>query len=291
MKNNTLSEVKEIDISLIDAFPNHPFKVVDDAKMVELTESISNNGLLVPIIVRPKEDGRYEMISGHRRLRATELAEQNKIKAVICDYDDNTAAIVMVESNIHQRENMLPSEKAFAYKILYDAMKKAPGRPSKENLTPLVSDLRSNEELAYQVGVSREQIRRYIRLTNLVPELLEYIDTGKIGLRPAVEMSYLDEDCQRDIVEYIDENECFPSHAQTIRMRRLFENGKLDTEKIVEIMSEIKPNQKEKLVFHAERVRKYIPKTIPIEKTEEYVCKALEHYSKYLQRQRGRDAR
>lgn len=291
MKNNTLSEVKEIDISLIDAFPNHPFKVVDDAKMVELTESISNNGLLVPIIVRPKEDGRYEMISGHRRLRATELAEQNKIKAVICDYDDNTAAIVMVESNIHQRENMLPSEKAFAYKILYDAMKKAPGRPSKENLTPLVSDLRSNEELAYQVGVSREQIRRYIRLTNLVPELLEYIDTGKIGLRPAVEMSYLDEDSQRDIVEYIDENECFPSHAQTIRMRRLFENGKLDTKKIVEIMSEIKPNQKEKLVFHAERVRKYIPKTIPIEKTEEYVCKALEHYSKYLQRQRGRDAR
>jgi len=291
MKNNTLSEVKEIDISLIDAFPNHPFKVVDDAKMVELTESISNNGLLVPIIVRPKEDGRYEMISGHRRLRATELAEQNKIKAVICDYDDNTAAIVMVESNIHQRENMLPSEKAFAYKILYDAMKKAPGRPSKENLTPLVSDLRSNEELAYQVGVSREQIRRYIRLTNLVPELLEYIDTGKIGLRPAVEMSYLDEDSQRDIVEYIDENECFPSHAQTIRMRRLFENGKLDTKKIVEIMSEIKPNQKEKLVFHAEKVRKYIPKTVPLEKTEEYVCKALEHYAKYLQRQKQRDAR
>ena len=291
MKDNTLSEVKEIDISLIDAFPNHPFKVVDDAKMVELTESISNNGLLVPIIVRPKEDGRYEMISRHRRLRATELAEQNKIKAVICDYDDNTAAIVMVESNIHQRENMLPSEKAFAYKILYDAMKKAPGRPSKENLTPLVSDLRSNEELAYQVGVSREQIRRYIRLTNLVPELLEYIDTGKIGLRPAVEMSYLDEDSQRDIVEYIDENECFPSHAQTIRMRRLFENGKLDTKKIVEIMSEIKPNQKEKLVFHAEKVRKYIPKTVPLEKTEEYVCKALEHYAKYLQRQKQRDAR
>jgi len=231
------------------------------------------------------------MISGHRRLRATELAEQNKIKAVICDYDDNTAAIVMVESNIHQRENMLPSEKAFAYKILYDAMKKAPGRPSKENLTPLVSDLRSNEELAYQVGVSREQIRRYIRLTNLVPELLEYIDTGKIGLRPAVEMSYLDEDSQRDIVEYIDENECFPSHAQTIRMRRLFENGKLDTKKIVEIMSEIKPNQKEKLVFHAEKVRKYIPKTVPLEKTEEYVCKALEHYAKYLQRQKQRDAR
>ena len=291
MKQKNLSEIKEIDISLIDSFPNHPFKVVDDEKMIELTESIADNGLLLPVLVRPKEDGRYEMISGHRRLRASELAEKNTIKAMVCDYDDNTAAIVMVESNIHQRENMLPSEKAYAYKILYDAMKKSVGRPSNNKLTPVVSVLRSNEELAYQVGESREQIRRYIRLTNLVPELLEYMDKGKIALRPGVEMSYLDEDCQRDIVDFIDENECFPSHAQTIRMRRLFENGKLDTKKIAEILSEIKPNQKEKLVFRAERVRKYIPKTIPIEKTEEYVCKALEHYSKYLQRQRGRDAR
>lgn len=226
------TKVKEINTSLIDAYPNHPFKMVDDEKMVELTNSIEKNGVLSPILVRPKKGGRYEMLSGHRRLRASELAEKKTIKAMVYDYDDLTAAIVMVESNINQRENMLPSEKAFAYKILYDAMKKAPGRPSKENLTPLVSDLRSNEELAYQVGVSREQIRRYIRLTNLVPELLEYIDAGKIGLRPAVEMSYLDEDCQRDIVDFIDENECFPSHAQAIRMRRLFENGKLDTKKL-----------------------------------------------------------
>lgn len=290
MNKNNSSEVKEIDVSLIDAYPNHPFKVIDDAKMIELTESISTNGLLVPIIVRPKDDGRYEMISGHRRLRATELAEKNKIKAVVCDYDDDTAAIVMVESNIHQRENMLPSEKAYAYKLLYDAMKHQ-GKSKKPTSSPVETKLRTDEELAYQLGESRIQIQRFMRLTNLVPELLEYMDKGKIALRPGVEMSYLDEDCQRDIVEYIDENECFPSHAQTIRMRRLFENGKLDTEKIVEIMSEIKPNQKEKLVFHAERVRKYIPKTIPIEKTEEYVCKALEHYSKYLQRQRGRDAR
>lgn len=291
MNQNIAGEIQELDISLIDAFPNHPFKVVDDEKMIELTESIENNGVLLPILVRPKEGGRYEMICGHRRLRASELAEKKTIKAMVCDYDDLTAAIVMVESNINQRENMLPSEKAFAYKILYDAMKKSVGRPSNNKLTPVESVLRSNEELAYQVGESREQIRRYIRLTNLVPELLEYMDKGKMALRPAVELSYLDEDCQRDIVDFIDENECFPSHAQTIRMRRLYENGKLDTKKIAEIMSEIKPNQKEKLVFRAERVRKFIPKTIPIEKTEEYVCKALEHYAKYLQRKKIRDER
>ncbi len=290
MKQKNLSEIKEIDISLIDSYPNHPFKVVDDEKMIELTESIADNGLLLPVLVRPKEDGRYEMISGHRRMRASELAGNKTIKAMVCDYDDDKAAIVMVESNIHQRENMLPSEKAYAYKILYDAMKHQ-GKSKKPTSSPVETKLRTDEELAYQLGESRIQIQRFMRLTNLVPELLEYMDKGKIALRPGVEMSYLDEDCQRDIVDFIDENECFPSHAQTIRMRRLFENGKLDTKKITEILSEIKPNQKEKLVFRAERVRKFIPKTIPIEKTEEYVCKALEHYNKYLQRQRGRDAR
>ncbi|MBQ6380242.1 MAG: ParB/RepB/Spo0J family partition protein [Clostridia bacterium] len=290
MNQNITGEIQELDISLIDEYPNHPFKVVDDEKMIELTDSIEKNGVLLPILVRPKEGGRYEMISGHRRLRASELAEKKTIKAMVCDYDDLTAAIVMVESNINQRDNMLPSEKAFAYKILYDAMKHQ-GRQIEITSTPVVSKLRSNEELAYQVGESREQIRRYIRLTDLVPELLEYMDKGKMALRPAVELSYLDEESQRDIVDFIDENESTPSHAQAIRMRKLFENGKLDTKKIVKIMSEIKPNQKEKLVLHAERVRKYIPKTIPLEKTEEYVCKALEHYTKYLQKQKSRDAR
>ena len=290
MNQNTTGEIQELDISLIDAFPNHPFKVVDDEKMIELTESIENNGVLLPILVRPKEGGRYEMISGHRRLRASELAEKKTIKAMVCDYDDLTAAIVMVESNINQRENMLPSEKAFAYKILYDAMKHQ-GKQIEITSTPLVSKLRSNEELAYQVGESREQIRRYIRLTKLVPELLEYMDKGKMALRPAVELSYLDEDCQRDIVEFIDENECFPSHAQTIRMRRIYENDKLDTKTINRILSEEKPNQKEKLVFQSDRIRKLIPKTVPIEKTEEYMCKALEYYTKYLQRQKNRISR
>lgn len=286
MNQNIAGEIQELDISLIDAFPNHPFKVVDDEKMIELTESIENNGVLLPILVRPKKGGRYEMISGHRRLRASVLAEKKTIKAMVCNYDDLTAAIVMVESNINQRENMLPSEKAFAYKILYDAMKHQ-GKQIEITSTPVVSKLRSNEELAYQVGESREQIRRYIRLTKLVPELLEYMDKGKIALRPGVELSYLDEECQRDIVDFIDENESFPSHAQAIRMRRLFENCKLDTQSINKILSEEKPNQRDKLIFRGDKVRSLIPKSVPIEKTEDYVCKALEHYSRYLQKNRG----
>ena len=290
MKQNNLSEIKEIDVSLIDAFPNHPFKVVDDEKMIELSESIADNGLLLPVLVRPKENGRYEMISGHRRLRASELAEKKTIKAMVCDYDDDMAAIVMVESNIHQRENMLPSEKAFAYKILYDAMKHQ-GKSKKPTSSPVETKLRTDEELAYQLGESRIQIQRFMRLTNLVPELLEYMDEGKIALRPGVELSYLDEECQRDIVEFIDENESFPSHAQAIRLRKLYENCKLDTKSINKILSEEKPNQREKLIFRGDKVRSLIPKSIPIEKTEEYVCKALEHYAKYLKKQKSRDAR
>ncbi len=290
MNQNIAGEIQDLDISLIDAFPNHPFKVVDDERMIELTESIENNGVLLPILVRPKEGGRYEMISGHRRLRASELAEKKTIKAMVCDYDDLTAAIVMVESNINQRENMLPSEKAFAYKILYDAMKHQ-GKQIEITSTPVVSKLRSNEELAYQVGESREQIRRYIRLTNLVPELLEYMDKGKMALRPAVELSYLDEDFQRDIVDFIDENESTPSHAQAIRMRKLFENGKLDTKTINRILSEEKPNQREKLVFRSDRIRKLIPKNVPIEQTEEYICKALKNYALHLNKKKCRNGR
>ena len=288
---NKIINVKDIDMSLIDSFPNHPFKVIEDDKMLQLTESIMNNGLLYPVLVREKADGRYEMIAGHRRKRATELAGQDKIHAMVCNYDDDTAAIVMVESNIHQRENMLPSEKAFAYKILYDAMKRKGGRPSKENMTPVVSHLRSSEELAEKVGESREQIRRYICLTNLVPELLEFVDEGKIGMRPAVEMSYLDEDAQRDVVDFVDENECFPSHAQTIQLRKLFNDGKLDTNVISEILSEKKGNQHEKLVFRGDRVKKLLPKNLPANKTEEYICKALEYYNRFLQRQKTRDER
>ena len=281
--------IQNLSTSLIDAYPNHPFKIVDDEEMIELSESIADSGLLLPVLVRAKEDGRYEMISGHRRLRASELAGKSTIKAVVCDYDDDMAAIVMVESNIHQRENILPSEKAFAYKMLYDAMKHQ-GKRTDLTSVPLGQKF-AREELAEKIGESQTQIQRYISLTKLVPELLEYMDEGKIALRPGVELSYLDEDCQRDIVDFIDVNESFPSHAQAIRMRRLFENCKLDTQSINKILSEKKPNQRDKLIFRGDKVRSLIPKSVPIEKTEEYVCKALEHYAKYLQKQRNRGAR
>lgn len=203
------------------------------------------------------------------------------------------ATILMVESNF-QRSQILPSEKAFAYKMRLEAMARQAGRPKKENLTPVVSDferVRTNEVLGAEVGESREQIRRYVRLTNLVPELLQFVDEGRIKMRPAVEMSYLDEDAQRDIVDEIDLNDATPSHDQTIRMRKFFEEGKLTTEAIQAIMSEEKPNQREKIVLRGDRVRQLIPKNVPLNQTEDYVCKALEHYNKFLRSRAERDAR
>lgn len=282
-------EIKDIDLTLIDDFPNHPFKVKDDEEMLELADSVANNGVLLPALVRPKENGRYEMISGHRRKRASEMANIPTIKCMVCNYDDDTAAIVMVDTNLQQRKNIPPSEKAFAYKIKLDAIKRQ-GQRNDLTSRPVGTKL-SVTEISDESGDSERQIHRFIRLTNLVPELLEFVDEGKIGMRPAVEMSYLDEDTQRDIVDFIDENECFPSHAQTIQLRRLFADGKLDTKVISEILSEEKGNQHEKLVFRGDRVRKLLPKTLPAERTEEYVCKALEYYNRFLQRQRSRDER
>lgn len=289
--NGYLPDIQDIPLELLDDFPNHPFKVRDDEDMLKLTESITERGVLVPAIVRPKVDGRYELISGHRRKRASEYADKKTLRCIVSDLDDDAATIIMVDSNI-QRSNILPSEKAFAYKMRLEAMNKQAGRPKKDNLTPLVSNLkRTNEELAEQVGESREQIRRYIRLTNLVPELLEMVDEGRIKMRPAVEISYLDEDAQRDLVDAIDLEECTPSHAQTIKMRKFFEDGKLSTDVITSIMQEEKPNQREKLIIPNKAVEKYIPKSVPLEKRQDYVFEALEHYGKYLQRQKMRDAR
>lgn len=275
--------VKDIPIELIDDFPDHPFKVVRDDKMDELKESIISHGVLYPVLVREKSDGRYEMIAGHRRKMASELIGNDAIRSMICDYDDATAAIVMVESNIHQRENLLPSEKAFAYKIWYEAMKhqgKTTSRPVGE---------KSIDELAAKSDDSSRQIQRYIRLTYLVPELLEYVDKGNIKMRPAVEMSYLDEDAQRDIVEFIDENEVFPSHAQTIRMRKLFNDGELDTLAIYEIMDEDKPNQQEHISVPVDRIRNKLPKTPS--KRIDFIVNAIDHYSKYLERKNNKEAR
>ncbi len=289
-----LAKIRDIPIDLIDDFPDHPYKVRDDEDMMQLVESIKERGVITPATVRQKEDGRYELISGHRRKRASELAGLEMLRCEVVELDRDEATILMVESNL-QRSVILPSEKAFAYKMRLDAMKRQ-GKRTDLTSTPLVEKLAGKDALSVtaignEVGESREQIRRFIRLTNLVPELLEIVDDGRMKLRPAVELSYLNEDCQRDLVEEIDLNDCTPSHAQTIRMRKMFEEGKLTPEAIQAIMSEQKPNQQERIVLSGDRVRKFIPKSVPLNKTEEYVCKALEHYASFLRKRAERDSR
>lgn len=287
-----LARIRDIPIELIDSFPDHPFKVRDDEDMTQLVESIKERGVITPATVRPKDDGRYELVSGHRRKRACELAGMDTLRCEVVELTRDEATILMVESNF-QRSQILPSEKAFAYKMRLDAMNRQ-GKRTDLTSSPLATKLgqgRSDVELAEQVGESKDQIRRYVRLTNLVPELLQFVDEGRIKMRPAVELSYLDEDCQRDVVDEIDMTDSTPSHDQTIRMRKFFDEGKLTTEVIQAIMEEEKPNQKEKIVLRGERVRRLIPKSVPLNQTEEYVCKALEHYASFLRRRAERDSR
>ncbi len=288
-----LSKIRDIPLELIDDFPDHPFKVRDDEDMMQLVESVKERGVITPATVRQKEDGRYELVSGHRRKRACELAGFETLRSEIVDLNRDEATILMVESNF-QRSEILPSEKAFAYKMRLEAMKRQAGRPSKENGVPVGHNSivgKSREILASESQDSNTQIQRYVRLTNLVPELLEFVDEGRIKMRPAVELSYLDEDCQRDVVDEIDLNDATPSHDQTIRMRKLFNEGNLTTEVIHAVMSEEKPNQKEKIVLRGDRVRQLIPKNIPVSQTEDFVCKALEHYNKFLRNRAERDSR
>ena len=285
-----LSKIRDIPLELIDDFPDHPFKVRDDEDMMQLVESVKERGVITPATVRQKEDGRYELVSGHRRKRACELAGFETLRSEIVDLNRDEATILMVESNF-QRSEILPSEKAFAYKMRLEAMKRQAGRPRKENVSPVGTNLRTDEQIAQETGDSRNQIHRYVRLTNPAPELLEFVDEGRIKMRPAVELSYLDEDCQRDVVDEIDLNDATPSHDQTIRMRKLFNEGNLTTEAIHAVMSEEKPNQKEKIVLRGDRVRQLIPKNIPVSQTEDFVCKALEHYNKFLRNRAERDSR
>lgn len=265
-----LSKISDIPLSEIDDFPDHPFKVREDEDMFQLVESIKEHGVITPATVRQKDDGRYELISGHRRKKACELAGFETLRCEVVELDRDEATILMVESNF-QRSQILPSEKAYAYKMRLEAMKRQAGRPSKENgatVLPHLQGKKSREILAEESGESHEQVRKYIRLTYLVPELLEFVDEGKMKMRPAVELSYLNEDCQRDLVDEIDLNDCTPSHAQAIRMRKFFEEGKLTPESIQAIMSEEKPNQREKIVLRGERVRSLIPKDVPMEQLE-----------------------
>ncbi len=282
-----LAKIRDIPLGEIDDFPDHPFKVRDDEDMLNLVESIKERGVITPATVRKKENGRYELISGHRRKRACELARLETLRCEVVDLSRNEATILMVESN-YQRTQILPSEKAFAYKMRNDAIKKQ-GERTDLTSRPVGNKL-SVTQLSDELGDSERQIHRYIRLTNLVPELLEYVDEGRIKMRPAVELSYLDEDCQRDLVDEIDLNDVTPSHAQAIRMRQFANEGKLTTEVIQAVMCEEKPNQKERIILSGDKVRKLIPKNVPISQTEEYVVKALEHYNRYL-RNRDRDAR
>ena len=283
-----LSKIRDIPLTEIDDFPDHPFKVRDDEDMAQLVESVKERGVITPATVRQKEDGRYELISGHRRKRACELAGFETLRCEVVDLNRDEATILMVESN-YQRSQILPSEKAFAYKMRLEAMKRQ-GQRTDLTSRPVGNKL-SVTQVADEVGDSERQIHRYVRLTNLVPELLDYVDEGRIKMRPAIELSYLDEDSQRDVVDEIDLNDATPSHDQTIRMRKFFDDGKLTTEAIQAIMSEEKPNQKEKIVLRGDRVRQLIPKNVPISQTEDFVCKALEHYNKYLKQRAERDSR
>lgn len=286
-----LEKIRNIPLDLIDDFPDHPFHVRDDEDMTQLVESIKANGVLTPAVLRQKKDGRYEIVSGHRRKRACELAGLTTLRSEIKDLTRDEAIVYMVESNF-QRTTILPSEKAFAYKMRLEAIKRQGQRTDLTSATLLQkSGKTSREIIAENSGESHEQVRKYIRLTNLIPELLQLVDEGRIKMRPAVELSYLDEDSQRDVALQIDINDCTPSHDQTIRMRKMFESGKLTTEAVEAIMSEEKPNQRERIVLHGDRVRSLIPKSVKLKDTEDYVCKALEHYRRYLRSRAERDGR
>lgn len=288
-----LKRIYEIPLEEIDPFPDHPFKVQDDEDMMNLVESIKSNGILTPATVRKKEDGRYELISGHRRMRACELAGIEKLRCEIVDMTRDEACVYMVESNF-QRTKILPSEKAFAYKMRLEAMKRLPGRPAK-NSTPLGQNLKgtvSIDRLGQEVGDSSSQIQRYIRLTELIPEILDLVDEGRIALRPAVELSYIPRLTQGHIWECMEMEQCTPSHNQTRRMRQMCEEGKLTTEAIEAIMLEEKPNQKERIVLRGDRFSRLFPPDLPVSKREDYIAAAMEYYGRHRQKQRERaDAR
>lgn len=287
-ENGLTPTIKDIPLEKLVPFPNHPFKVRDDEEMNKLVESVSENGVLVPAIVREKDDGEYEIISGHRRKFASEIAGKSTLRCIVSNLDDDAATVIMVDSNI-QRENILPSEKAFAYKMKLDAMKHQ-GK-SFNTSRHFGEKLLSIDKLAENSDDSARQIQRYIRLTYLIPELLQMVDEGKMKMLPAVEISFLDKECQEDLLEAIESECCTPSHAQAIRMHKIFNDGELNSDTILDVMCELKPNQQERLMIPHKTLEKYIPKSVAPEKRQDYVCKALEHYNKFLKSRAERDSR
>ena len=287
-ENGLTPTIKDIPLEKLVPFPNHPFKVRDDEEMNKLVESVSENGVLVPAIVREKDNGEYEIISGHRRKFASEIAGKNTLRCIVSNLDDDAATVIMVDSNI-QRENILPSEKAFAYKMKLDAMKHQ-GK-SFSTSRHFGEKLLSIDKLAENSDDSARQIQRYIRLTYLIPELLQMVDEGRMKMLPAVEISFLDKECQQDLLEAIESECCTPSHAQAIRMHKMFNDGELNSDTILDIMCELKPNQQERLIIPHKTLEKYIPQFVAPEKRQDYVCKALEHYNKFLKSRAERDSR
>ena len=287
-KTQTLPRIVDIPIEMIDDFPDHPFKVRMDEDMQQLVESIKERGLIHPVILRKKEDGRYEIVSGHRRKKACEIAGLTMIKAEVREMTRDEAIIMMVESNL-QRSVILPSEKAYSYKMRMEAIKRQGQRTdlTSRQVGDKLDGRRSGERLGEAVGESERQIQRYIRLTELQPEILELVDEGKIGLRPAVELSYLSRHEQDMLVEAMEYADCTPSHAQAIRLRAFSKDGTLGPHVIENVMNEEKPNQREKISLRYDDARKFIPSSIPYSKTGEYIMKALEFYQKHRERQKG----
>lgn len=279
--NAKLEKVQMIPLDKITDFPNHPYRVVEDDEMFNMAESVKKWGVIHPVIVRPKEDGTYEMISGHRRKRASEIAGRNEIKAIVREMTEEEAIITMVDSN-KQREKVLPSEKAFAYKMKLEAMKR---QGQRNDLTSVPTAQKyagktSREIIAEEAGESQDQVRRYVRLTELIPELLNLVDEEKIKLRPAVEISYLTRDEQVDLLDAIECLQATPSHAQTIRMKELSQKGELTADEINNILEEEKPNQKEQIRFKYDKVKSYFPKGYSIEQMQNVIEKLLENYQK-----------
>lgn len=274
-------KVVNLPISDISEFPSHPFHVKMDNEMERLVDSIKQNGVLIPALVRPKDSGGYEMISGHRRKFASDLAGQAELPCIVRNLTDDEATIIMVDSNL-QRENLLPSEKGFAYKMKLEAMNRQ-GQRTDLTSTQVGRKLESAEIIGNEGGDSKNQVRRYIRLTYLIPELLQRVDDGKMAMTPAVEISYIPQELQYEMLDVMEQEDCSPSHAQTKKMRKLLESGNLSRDSMVSIMQEEKPNQKEKITLHMEKVSKLIPKSVPLAGREEYILKALEYYAKARQ--------
>lgn len=290
LQDDGRERITEIPIDQLHPFKDHPFKLGNEEELHALTESVAENGVVTPAIVRTRKDGGYELIAGHRRREACRMAGLTTMPVLIREMDDDTATIIMVDSN-RQRENLMPSEKAFAYKMRLEAVKRKAGRPSKNNLPQVAANFRSDDEVAKSMDISGDTVRRYIRLSNLVPELLQFVDDGKIAMSPAVELSYLSQEHQKILLEAMQEHDCTPSYSQAVRLKAMHSEGKLNMQEIYSLMAQPKANQREKITFQYERMRKYFPRGYTPKQIEDKIITILEERQRKLQRKRDEPER